>query len=145
MTREMTRKMTTCVFVYGTLKQGRPLDHPQLATLRTDIQEATIVGSIFSLGSYPTIQLDGKGKVRGELHTFSPDDFDTVLSIMDEIEGYDPSSPDDGLYTRDIVEATVIKTDETTAPQTTKAWVYEYNGHVDPDRRLEGGVWEPGM
>ena len=47
----------TSVFVYGTLKQGRPLDRPALAALRTQVQPATIQGGIFSLGAYPTIQL----------------------------------------------------------------------------------------
>ena len=126
-------------FVYGTLKEGRPFDRKQFAELRTKVQLAQIEGSIFSLGPYPTIKLDGKGMVIGEVHTFKKDDVDRVRSMFDSIEGYNHHHPDKGLYNRHIIEATIEKTGETV-----KAFVYELNGPVDPKRRLEDGVWEPG-
>ena len=124
-------------FLYGTLKEGRPLDRPTFAKLRTKVEPATIEGSIFSLGPYPTIKLDGEGLVVGEVHTFKKDDVDEVRRMMDSIEGYRPSAPDKGLYNRHIVDATVNG-------EKVKAFVYEYNGKVNPKRRLEDGVWEPG-
>ena len=144
---------TTSVFVYGTLKQGRPLDRPALSALRTAVQPASIVGSLYSLGPYPTVRLDGQGTVHGEVHTFAPQDFGQVLEMMDQIEGYDAADPSAGLYTRHVVEATLSlenKDDhgngETKAGATTRAvWVYEYNGIVNPCDRLASGVWEPGM
>ena len=139
--RAMSRATTKNVFVYGTLKQGRPLDRPEFASLRTNVRPASIVGSIYSLGAYPTIQLDGQGIVQGEVHSFSEQDFGCVLDLMDRIEGYDASNPSAGLYTRHVVDATLLDH----KGETIRAWVYEYNGDVNSSRRLAGGVWEPGM
>ena len=126
-------------FVYGTLKVGRPLDRPRLAELRTSVKDATITGSIFSLGPYPTIKLDGKGIVIGEVHTFPEKEVKGVLSLLDSIEGYSERNPDKGLYNRHQVKATLED------GKTITAWAYEYNGKVDPKSKLEDGVWEPGM
>jgi gamma-glutamylcyclotransferase (GGCT)/AIG2-like uncharacterized protein YtfP len=135
----MSKKLNT-FFVYGTLKVGRPLDRQQLAKARTSVQEATIKGSIFSLGPYPTIKLDGKGLVIGEVHTFPEKHVAGILRMLDAIEGYSAASPELGLYNRHIVKATIDGSDEVV-----DAYVYEYNGEVGKERRLEAGVWEPGM
>lgn len=125
------------VFVYGTLKEGRPLDRKGLADLRTSVQDATIEGSIFDLGPFPTIKLDGKGLVIGEVHTFSDKHMDDVVQIMDAIEGYNKHDPANGLYNRHKVEATLKDGKVVTA------WAYEYTRPVDPKKRIEDGVWEP--
>lgn len=130
-------KATTKVFVYGTLKEGRPLDRRAFAERRTSVEEATIVGSIFNLGHFPTIKLDGRGVVHGEVHTFKSDDFPMVLRSMDAIEGYNAQKPEAGLYTRHLLDVT------TESGEVVKAWAYEYNGSVGDERRLEDGVWEP--
>jgi gamma-glutamylcyclotransferase (GGCT)/AIG2-like uncharacterized protein YtfP len=138
MIKEVTK--TNKFFVYGTLKEGRPLDRKLFAELRTSVKPARITGSIFSLGPYPTIKLDGKGMVIGEVHTFKEEDASRIRDIMDGIEGYSPSSPDKGLYNRHKIKATL----EENGKEVT-AWVYEFNGSVDPKRKLVDGVWEPGM
>ncbi len=129
------------VFVYGTLKEGRPLDRSALANLRTSVKEATIKGSIFTFkhASFPTIKLDGEGLVIGEVHTFPEKHMKDVVRMMDAIEGYNASRPDKGLYNRHEVKATLENGDVVTA------WAYEYNGAVDPELRIEDGVWEPGL
>lgn len=129
---------TTKVFVYGTLKEGRPLDRPMFRKARTNVEEATIAGSIFSLGPYPTIKLDDQGTVYGEVHTFHADEFDSMLSTFDMVEGYNASAPEKGLYNRHIVKAT------TKSGDVVEAWAYEYNGDCKAERRLDDGVWEPG-
>lgn len=134
MTTEINR-----FFMYGTLKEGRPLDRKAFADLRVSVEEATITGSIFSLGRYPTVKLGGEGLVIGEIHTFAEKHVEDVRRTMDSIEGYSASHPDQGLYNRHKVEATLKDGKVVTA------WVYEYNGDVDPARRLDDGVWEPGM
>jgi len=134
----MSKKLNK-FFMYGTLKVGRPLDRGTLARTRTSVQDAHIAGSIFSLGPYPTIKLDGKGLVIGEVHTFPDKMVDQVMSMLDSIEGYNSANPTKGLYNRHQVEATLPDGKVITA------WAYEYNGSVDPKRRLNDGVWEPGM
>jgi len=134
----MSKKITN-FFMYGTLKEGRPLDRPVLASKRTAVNTATIEGSIFNLGPYPTVKLDGKGLVIGEVHTFPEGDLKSVQSLLDAIEGYNQSFPDQGLYNRHKVEATLY------GGKMVTAWVYEYNGSVNPKSRLSSGVWEPGL
>ena len=129
------------VFVYGTLKEGRPLDRKGLADLRTSVKAATIEGSIFKFrhAGYPTIKLDGKGLVIGEVHTFPEKHMKEVQQAMDAIEGYNRHQPDQGLYNRHEIEATLEDGKVVTA------WAYEYNGKVDQELRIEEGVWEPGL
>ena len=134
MTKEINK-----FFVYGTLKEGRPLDRMKFADLRTSVEDASIVGSIFSLGPYPTIKLDGEGLVIGEVHTFPEKHVEDIRHTMDSIEGYNRTFPDKGLYNRHQVEATLSNGKVVTA------WAYEYNGAVDPKKKLVDGVWEPGM
>jgi len=126
-------------FVYGTLKEGRPLDRKMFAELRTKVQEGTIKGDIYSLGPYPTVKLDGDGLVVGEVHTFPEKHVEDVRKIMDMIEGYDPNRPEKGLYNRRKVKVTLKNGKKVTA------WVYEYNGPVTHAKKLEDGVWEPGL
>ena len=132
-------KKTTKFFMYGTLKEGRPLDRSVLSNKRTSVSPATIEGSIFNLGPYPTIKLDGKGLVVGEVHTFLEKDLSGIQSMLDSIEGYNSSYPTQGLYNRHKVEATLSNGEVVTA------WAYEYNGSVNPKSRIADGVWEPGL
>ena len=129
------------VFVYGTLKEGRPLDRKGLADMRTSVKAATIEGSIFKFkhAGYPTIKLDGKGLVIGEVHTFPEKHMKDVQQAMDAIEGYNRHHPDQGLYNRHEIKATLEDGKVVTA------WAYEYNGTVDQELRIEEGVWEPGL
>ena len=134
----MTKKINK-FFMYGTLKEGRPLDRKSFANLRVSVEKASIIGSIFSLGPYPTIKLDGKGTVIGEVHTFAEGHVEDIRGAMDSIEGYNSTFPDKGLYNRHKVEATLSDGKLVTA------WVYEYNGSVDSKKRLYDGIWEPGL
>lgn len=124
-------------FVYGTLKEGRPLDRKGFADLRVKVQEATIVGNIYNLGWYPTIKLDGKGIVVGEVHTFPEKHAEDIRGMMDRIEGYNAARPSQGLYNRHMVKATLADGKVVTA------WAYEFNGSVKNAELLEDGVWEP--
>jgi gamma-glutamylcyclotransferase (GGCT)/AIG2-like uncharacterized protein YtfP len=129
--------MTTKVFVYGTLKRGRPLDRSLFEKTRKAVEEATISGSIYNLGPYPTVKLDNKHTVHGEVHTYNEDDFDDILKTMDLIEGYNPKKPEAGLYNRFVVDAKLKN------GQKVQAWVYQFNGEVPKERLIKSGVWEP--
>lgn len=129
--------MTTKVFVYGTLKRGRPLDRSLFEKARKGVDEATITGNIYSLGPYPTVKLDGNRVVHGEVHTYDKEDFDDILKTMDLIEGYNPRKPDEGLYNRFVVDA------ELKDGKKVKAWVYQFNGEVPKERLIKSGIWEP--
>lgn len=125
------------VFVYGTLKRGRPLDRAEFAKLRKDVEEAEIEGAIYDLGWYPGVRLDEEGIVRGEVHSFDEKD-DFVLDILDGIEGYSPGRPESqNLYNRRTVIA------KTLSGKKVKAFIYEINHRPRSERRLKDGVWEP--
>lgn len=133
------KEIITSVFVYGTLKEGRPLDRSIFSRLRTKVEDAETDGAIYSLGSYPAVRLDEEGTVVGELHTFSEEDIESIIAIMDGIEGYSPGRPEDrNLYNRRVIKARSKSGEETLA------YIYEFGRTVPKSRRLEDGVWEPG-
>lgn len=126
------------VFVYGTLKAGRPLDREMFAKLRRKVQDARTSGAIYSLGPYPAVRLDEEGTIHGEVHEFRSADMKAIVAIMDGIEGYSPDRPEDrNLYNRRVITA-VTKDGEKV-----KAFIYEF-GRRPSGKKLEDGVWEPG-
>jgi gamma-glutamylcyclotransferase (GGCT)/AIG2-like uncharacterized protein YtfP len=128
-------EMITKIFVYGTLKEGYRLDSEELAELRTSVKVATIEAGLFSLDDYPTVKLDEDGITVGEVHTFKSEDFEDAQMIIDTIEGYEAKDPKEGLFNRHKVEATLEDGEVVTV------WVYEYNGEIDPDGKVEDGIW----
>lgn len=70
--------------------------------------------------TYPAVVSTPDGElIRGELYEL--DDFEQLISRLDEYEEYDPSSPEDSLYLRSEVTVTLDKGGAETA------WVYYYN------------------
>jgi gamma-glutamylcyclotransferase (GGCT)/AIG2-like uncharacterized protein YtfP len=124
--------MTDRVFFYGTLMSGfqRPgrarLDH-----VLTPMGRAWIHATLFDVGIYPAAIPAQDGRVWGEVHRMS--DVESVLSALDEIEGYSPHEPDASLYTR--VETRVTLEDG----RVTTAWVYFYNAPLGRAVRIESG------
>ena len=136
----MSKKQVKNVFVYGTLKEGRPLDRKAFADTRLSVTPATIVGSIFNLGPYPAIKLKGKGVVQGEIHEFDKKDVKEIVKIMDRIEGYNPKGDEKhNLYNRRVVTA------KTKDGEKLEAYVYEYSNELKESMKIEDGLWEPGL
>ncbi|TET61135.1 MAG: gamma-glutamylcyclotransferase [Candidatus Stahlbacteria bacterium] len=135
----MSKKVLN-VFVYGTLKEGRPLDRKVFADTRLSVTPATIVGSLYNLGPYPTIKLKGKGLVQGEVHKFHKDDIKEIIRTMDMIEGYNPKSEEkNNLYNRRVVTA------KTKDGEKMEVYVYEYSREPKTSMKIDDGLWEPGM
>ena len=57
----------------------------------------------------------------------------SVLSALDEIEGYRPSEPDRSLYTRVLTD---VALDDGSSRQ---AWAYFYNAPLGRAQRIESG------
>lgn len=130
--------MINRVFVYGTLKEGRPLDRKMFKELRKKVTEATTEGTIYNLGRFPGVRLDEEGIVHGEVHEFDKKDIKVVIQIMDGIEGYSPERDEkSNFYNRRVITAT------TKDGKKLKAYIYEF-GRKIKDHKLEDGVWEPG-
>lgn len=70
------------VFVYGTLRRGGDNDITRLAPAPRYLGPATLRGTLYHLGRYPGVRLDGDGVVQGEVYEVAP----ALERILDEIE-----------------------------------------------------------
>ena len=121
------------VFFYGTLmapfnRPGRQRITPKL----TYVGRGVIRAALFDLGIYPAaVPADDDSTVSGEVYETA--DPSTVLSALDEIEGYRPSEPDRSLYTRVLTEVTLED------GRVEQAWAYFYNAPLGGAQRIESG------
>jgi len=75
------------VFVYGTLKQGnniRGLDSFGNADMVGTAITTESVYSLYDLGAFPAVTLNGNNKIQGEVWQVD----DKTLATLDNIEGY---------------------------------------------------------
>jgi len=124
--------MTDLVFFYGTLMTG--FDRPgrsELQHLLSPIGHGSIAAALFDLGFYPAAVPAEDARVVGEVHRMA--DSESVLAVLDEIEGYSVSEPDSSLYTRS--EAPVTLEDG----RVVRAWTYFYNAPLGKAERIESG------
>ncbi len=124
--------MTDLVFFYGTLmsgfkRPGRSRVDPKL----TPEGRGSIAAALFDVGIYPAAIPASDTRVRGEIYRMF--DSASVLAVLDEIEGFRPSRPDESLYTR--VEAQVTFDNG----QVASAWVYFYNAPLGRAQRIDSG------
>ena len=124
--------MTDLVFFYGTLMSRfqRP-GRTRLDQVLEPVGRGWISAALFDLGIYAAAIPAHDTRVWGEVHQML--DPESVLSSLDEIEGYSAEEPDKSLYTRG--EATVTLDDGTVA----NAWVYFYNAPLGQAQRIESG------
>ena len=114
------------LFVYGTLRSGEGA-----AGLLRGCRPAgtgTVAGTLYDLGEYPALVLDGRGVVEGEVWRCPAD----ALDRLDEYEGV-PG----GLYLRVRVGV-----------DGTECWTYvagpRLRPRLTPERRIPSGRWPPG-
>lgn len=85
------------LFVYGSFMKGM-VHHGKVASVVTDIKPASCQGVLYRLPvGYPAM-MEGEGTVRGELLTL--ENFDKIVKVVDEFEGYSPLNPEKSLYHR---------------------------------------------
>jgi gamma-glutamylcyclotransferase (GGCT)/AIG2-like uncharacterized protein YtfP len=109
------------VFTYGTLRKGCSRNY--VLKDSSFLGEATTAAkySLYSLGSFPALTVDGKTSVLGELYEVS----DEVLDLLDRIEGHP------NFYTRSMVE---ISNGE-------EVYAYFLDGEFDNCSFIESGDW----
>lgn len=113
------------LFVYGTLKKGERAEG-LLGHDREFLGEQSIIGSIYDLGSFPGVILDGRGEIFGHMFLVN----ESQLPRIDSYEGYRSSHPEGSLYFR-----------RTLTDDAGEFFTYEYNGAVAEDRRIANGKW----
>ena len=121
------------VFFYGTLmapfnRPGRQRITPKL----NYVGRGSIRAALFDLGIYPAaIPAEDDSKVWGEVYEAT--DAASVLSVLDEIEGYRANEPDRSLYTRVLTDVALED------GATRRAWVYFYNAPLGRAQRIASG------
>ena len=113
------------LFVYGTLKKGY-YNYLRVESLVTRVTGGWHVsGTLYNLGPYPGLDLEGDQPVRGEL--LESDRLAELLRVTDEIEGNE--------YERVSVE---VSADD---GSTRRVWTYRYLGETSGLQRLTAGEW----
>jgi gamma-glutamylcyclotransferase (GGCT)/AIG2-like uncharacterized protein YtfP len=121
------------VFFYGTLMS--PFNRPGRQKITPNLQfkgRGTIQAKLFDLGIYPAaVPAEGSSAVWGEAYEIAS--AESVLAVLDEIEGYRPNEPDRSLYTRVLTDVTLAD------GASLKAWTYFYNAPLGGARHIESG------
>jgi gamma-glutamylcyclotransferase (GGCT)/AIG2-like uncharacterized protein YtfP len=124
--------MTDFVFFYGTLMSGfqRP-GRARLDRILTPTGRGWINAALFDLGIYPAAVPASDSRVWGEIYRML--DTESVLSTLDEIEGFSISEPDKSLYIREEIPVTFED------GRVGNAWVYFYNAPLGRAERIDSG------
>lgn len=109
------------VFVYGTLRPGMSANGKMEKGAR-HLGETTIQGSMYDLGWFPGVRLEGDGRVYGDLYEIMDPE---LPQRLDDYENYPI------LYNRRVVET----------EEGQKTWVYVIQAIPMPESIIESGVW----
>lgn len=71
------------VFVYGTLRRGGRNDIARFQPEPFHVADAVIAGTLYDLGAYPGLVLDGKGRIVGEIYRIEPE-VEAALDVLEE-------------------------------------------------------------
>ena len=119
--------MSQYLFAYGTLQPGfAPEEVAEVAAKLRPVSQGFVYGELYELDGYPGAVPDPKSKnrIRGTVLELPEDT--TVLSQIDEYEGYDPDDPETSEFVR------VRQAVELSGGGTQECWIYRYNR--EPER-----------
>ncbi len=124
--------MADLVFFYGTLMTG--FDRRRRAGIEGHLLfrgRGWIRAQLFDLGIYPAAVPAHDGRVWGEIYEVL--DVPRVLRVLDEIEGHSPDAPEQSLYLRERVPATLED------GSSLDVWVYFYNAPLGRAPQIASG------
>jgi gamma-glutamylcyclotransferase (GGCT)/AIG2-like uncharacterized protein YtfP len=126
--------MTQLVFFYGTLMAGFARRREAALEDRLEfLGRGSIEAALFDLGDYPAAVPAPGSRVAGELYAIAAGSIDSVLLVLDEVEGFLSAKPRDSLYRR--IETPVHLDDGGSEV----AWVYFYNQPLGEAAPIPGG------
>lgn len=119
-------------FVYGTLKPGGMYYQSRCQAYAPEAIPAVMPGRLYHLPGleYPAVTV-GDDRIEGFVLRFQNPE---ILTLLDEVEEYDPQDPDNSLYFRQQ-----ISVESEQGPL--DVWVYLM--HPEQVMRL-GGIYDPG-
>lgn len=126
--------MSTRILVYGTLRVGQGAYFAfGLNKSTTHLGQVRVPGSMYHLGGFPGVKLDGNpdGVLCDVLEITDNQAVPDVLSRLDGYEGYREDSPDNSLYLREYFDTGEFGS----------GIIYEINRDVDGYSRIESGDW----
>lgn len=100
------------VFVYGTLRRGGDNDIHRYVPAPVFVGVAQVQGTLYHLGAYPGLRLEGHGTVHGEVYAITPE----MERSLDELEEVWPQAT--GEYLKRHIDVHV-------ASQVVRCIVYE--------------------
>lgn len=127
--RKLWAAVAYYLFTYGTLKSG--LTPPEVAAILrrlTSLGTGIVLGTLYDLGRYPGLRLDGAGEVLGEVFEFQDP---AILKALDAYEGCDPNRPSRSLFVRKQCQVRLSENDKDLL-----CWVYEYNRQPGSSQRI---------
>lgn len=120
------------VFVYGTLKIGGRFAQ-YFNPYRVSVKKGQIKGTMFNLGSFPGVVLNGDTIIEGEIHEYNQ--ADSTEANLDSLEGFRGNNNSTNLYNKDIVEVT-------TDTGTELCKVYTFARSIEGFKKIKEGIWE---
>jgi gamma-glutamylcyclotransferase (GGCT)/AIG2-like uncharacterized protein YtfP len=129
--------ITTCLFVYGTLRQASP--HPMAGFLGRNarlISSGRVAGRLYHLGRYPGLKeaVTKEEWVRGDVYELAEPEAN--LAVLDRYEGCGSEDAPEGLYERRLAEVMLD------GGETRTCWVYYYRGPVREEKRIHSGDYK---
>ncbi len=124
------------LFVYGTLRKDAGCEmYYLLASNAVFVGEATVRGTLYSLGDYPGLvpNRHAPDVVKGELYLIGSGALRSTLAILDIYEGLGPNQPWPHQYRRMLVTATADDGCEL------EAWAYVVDRPLEGLRRINSG------
>lgn len=120
-----------CIVLYGSLMSGGSTSiHSRLKENLKYVGKCLIPGELYDLGRIPALK-PGHFKVHGELYEIiNPE----ILNILDKYEAIDNQDPLLPGFSRKKV--TLLNPKQ-------EAWVYYYDGEVNPNQLIKSGQWAP--
>jgi gamma-glutamylcyclotransferase (GGCT)/AIG2-like uncharacterized protein YtfP len=120
---------TKLFFVYRTLRRGDVNDITQLAPAPQFIGDASIAGTMYHLGAYPSVTLGGSGRIVGEVYSVTKQ----LEKKLDAIESEYPAQSDE--YAKRAIQVQVLGAMR-------DCFVYEINpAYIEGKPVIASGDW----
>ena len=123
-------------FVYGTLLPDQP-NYMLWGDAILSEEPATLAnGRLYDMGHYPMLVEEDGASVRGMLIAVQPEQYDTILTRLDDLEGYDPEDLPGSDYWRVVREVVSAN------GRSQQAWVYIGQAkYVNKPDAIPDGYW----